>query len=101
MQPRHPKHRENPAVACSPLGSERSILSARAGTLIGPETGIQTIAALHSQCRSWDHFQTSNCVRTRSVHPFNNGHVATASACPFRADFVAKVENRTALKISR
>src|ERR1019366_6600040 len=47
------KHKKNPAVACSPLGSERSILSAQAGTLIGPETGIQTIAALHSQCRSW------------------------------------------------
>ena len=31
----------------------------------------------------------------------NNGHRATTAACPFRADFVAKVENRSALKISR
>src|ERR1019366_9457406 len=31
----------------------------------------------------------------------NNGHAATASAGPFCADFVAKVENRTMPKISR
>jgi hypothetical protein len=31
----------------------------------------------------------------------DNGHAATASAGPFCADFVAKVENRTTPKISR
>jgi hypothetical protein len=28
-------------------------------------------------------------------------HAPTAAVCPFRADIVAKVENRTTLKISR
>ena len=31
----------------------------------------------------------------------NNGHCATQSACPFGADTVAKVENRTTPKISQ
>jgi len=37
------------------------------------------------------------------VRPFilNSGHPATASACPFCVDTVAKVENRTSLKISQ
>ena len=31
----------------------------------------------------------------------NNGHRATTAPCPFRADIVAKVENRATRKISR
>jgi hypothetical protein len=51
--PRHPKHQENPAAAYSPLGSGRSILPAQTRASIGAETGIKTIAAVHSQCRLW------------------------------------------------
>ena len=36
-----------------PLGSGRSILTPQTGILIGAETGIKTIAAVHSQCRLW------------------------------------------------
>jgi hypothetical protein len=33
--------------------AQESIVSAQTGTLIGVETGIKNIAAVHSQCRSW------------------------------------------------
>ena len=32
---------------------QADILTAQTGALIGPETGIKNIAAVHSQCRSW------------------------------------------------
>src|ERR1017187_4306198 len=44
--PRHPEHREIPAVAYSPLGSGRTILSPQTSTSIGAETGIK------NHCRS-------------------------------------------------
>jgi hypothetical protein len=40
-------------VACPSPSSGDSIVSARTSTLIGAEPGIKTIAAVHSQCRSW------------------------------------------------
>src|ERR1019366_485793 len=46
--------RRNPrAVACPTPSSGDGILSAQTSTLIGAETGIKTIAAVHSQCRLW------------------------------------------------
>jgi hypothetical protein len=40
--------------------------------------------------------------RLSLVHSsLSNGHADAAASCPFGADFVAKVENRTTLKISR
>jgi hypothetical protein len=41
---------ENPAAAYPLPSSGDGILSAQASTLIGVETGIKTIAAVHSQC---------------------------------------------------
>jgi hypothetical protein len=38
---------------CIPRGSGQSILTAQTTTLIGAKTGIKTIAAVHSKCRSW------------------------------------------------
>jgi hypothetical protein len=36
-----------------PPSAGDSIVSAQPRTLIGPETGIKTIAAVHTQCRLW------------------------------------------------
>ena len=38
-------------LACPTPSSGDSILAAQTSTLIGAETGIKTIAAVHSQCR--------------------------------------------------
>jgi hypothetical protein len=37
----------------APEAPGQGIVSAQTNTLIGAETGIKTIAAVHSQCRSW------------------------------------------------
>src|ERR1700676_3461468 len=44
------------------------------------------------------HQRTLGRVQAMSVHHLNNGHRATTASCPFRADTVAKVENRTPRK---
>jgi hypothetical protein len=41
------------AVACPLPCSADGILAAQTSTLIGAESGIKTIAAVHSQCRCW------------------------------------------------
>src|SRR5450631_3063465 len=51
--PHHPEHQEIPTAACPSPNSGASILSAQTSTLIGAETSIKTIAAVHRQCRSW------------------------------------------------
>src|ERR1019366_4626539 len=79
-----------------PPSSGDSIVSAQTITLIGAETGIKTIAAVHRQCRLW--------VKSRQTVPGQNPRLSAVTPiadkmlrcreCPLCADFVVKVPNR-------